>query len=90
MWEVFNKRLRAEERDGSFGFDFEAIYDEIKPGGSFTYSFGERKATTEFKNLINQTEVVIVFDPENEIPIEMQRGGWQSILDNFKNYTETN
>ena len=81
---------RMEARDGSFGFDFEAIYDEINPGQSFTYSFGDRKDNVEFKSLINQTEVIIVFDPENENPIEMQRGGWQSILDNFKNYTETN
>ena len=81
---------RMEARDGSSGFDFEAIYDEINPGQSFTYSFGDRKVTVEFKNLVNQTEVIIVFDPENENPIEMQRGGWQSILDNFKNYTETN
>ena len=81
---------RMEARDGSSGFDFEAIYDEINPGQSFTYSFGDRKVTVEFKNLVNQTEVIIVFDPENENPIEMQRAGWQSILDNFKNYTETN
>ena len=81
---------RMEARDGSSGFDFEAIYDEINPGQSFTYSFGDRKVTVEFKNLVNQTEVIIVFDPENENPIEMQRGGWQSILDNFKKYTETN
>ena len=81
---------RMEARDGSSGFDFEAIYDEINPGQSFAYSFGDRKVTVEFKNLVNQTEVIIVFDPENENPIEMQRGGWQSILDNFKKYTETN
>ena len=81
---------RMEARDGSFGFDFEAIYDEINSGQSFTYSFGDRTLTVEFKSLINQTEVIIVFDPEDENPIEMQKGGWQSILDNFKNYTETN
>jgi hypothetical protein len=37
-----------------------------------------------------KTEIIIVFDPENENSIEMQKGGWQAILDNFKNYTETN
>ncbi len=81
---------RMEANDGSFGFDFEAIYDEIKTGESFTYSFGDRKATVEFKNLEHQTEIMVVFDPENENPIEMQKGGWQAILNNFKNYTETN
>ena len=81
---------RMEAKDGSFGFDFEAIYEEIKTGESFSYSFGDRKATVEFKNLENQTEIMIVFDPENENPIEMQKGGWQAILNSFKNYTETN
>ena len=81
---------RMEAKDGSFGFDFEAIYEEIKTGESFSYSFGDRKATVEFKNLENQTEITIVFDPENENPIELQKGGWQAILNSFKNYTETN
>ena len=81
---------RMEAKDGSFGFDFKAIYEEIKTGESFSYSFGDRKATVEFKNLENQTEITIVFDPENENPIEMQKGGWQAILNSFKNYTETN
>ena len=81
---------RMEAKDGSFGFDFEAIYEEIKTGESFSYSFGDRKATVEFKNLENQTEITIVFDPENENPIEMQKEGWQAILNSFKNYTETN
>ena len=81
---------RMEAKDGSFGFDFEAIYEEIKTGESFSYSFGDRKATVEFKNLENQTEITIVFDPENENPIEIQKEGWQAILNSFKNYTETN
>lgn len=81
---------RMEAKDGSFGFDFEAIYDEIKWGQSFTYSFGDRKATVELKGLDKQTEIMVVFDPEDENPVEIQKGGWQAILDNFKTYTETN
>ena len=38
----------------------------------------------------NQTEVIITFDPETENSIELQKNGWQAILNNFKNYTETN
>ncbi len=83
-------KARMEARDGSFGFDFEAIYTEINAGENFTYSFGERTATVQFNNADNQTEVVITFDPENENPAELQKSGWQSILNNFKNYTETN
>ncbi len=80
---------RMEAKDGSFGFDFDATYVEINEGQSFTYEFGGRFATVEFKETNGQTEVTITFDPETEHPIEMQRRGWQSILDNFKSYTET-
>jgi uncharacterized protein YndB with AHSA1/START domain len=83
-------KARMEAKDGSFGFDFETIYSDIKTGKEFTYGFGGREATVQFNSLDNQTEVVVSFDPENENPIELQRGGWQAILDNFKSYTENN
>ncbi|HEX8277591.1 MAG TPA: SRPBCC family protein [Segetibacter sp.] len=84
-------KARMEAKDGSFGFDFEAVYEELEIGRSFTYAFGDRKSTVEFvSNNNNQTTVVVTFDPEKENPIEMQKGGWQSILDNFKSYTELN
>lgn len=81
---------RMEAKDGSFGFDFEAIYDEIKMGKSFSYSFEDRNVTVELKDLGDKTKIIVVFDPEQENSIEMQKGGWQAILNNFKNYTETN
>lgn len=84
-------KARMEAKDGSFGFDFEAVYEEVEIGKSFTYVFGDRKATVEFLSDNNsQATVVVTFDPENEHPIELQKGGWQSILDNFKRYTEMN
>jgi uncharacterized protein YndB with AHSA1/START domain len=81
---------RMEARDGSFGFDFDAIYTEINTLESFTYQFGERFAKIEFNNMNNQTEVIITFDPETENSIELQKNGWQAILNNFKNYIESN
>ncbi len=81
---------RMEARDGSFGFDFEAIYTEIVEGKNFTYEFGGRSATVQFIDLGNQTEVVVSFDAENENPIELQKNGWQAILNNFKQYSESN
>ena len=83
-------KARMEAKDGSFGFDFETIYTEIEEGKQFTYGFGGRTATVQFNNLGSQTEVVISFDPENENPVDMQKAGWQSILNNFKEYTENN
>ncbi|PHN02557.1 SRPBCC family protein [Flavilitoribacter nigricans] len=81
---------RMEAKDGSFGFDFEGIYSDITEGEAFTYSFGGREANVKFNKLGDQTEVVITFDPEQENPIEMQKAGWQSILENFKKYVEAN
>ena len=77
-------RARMEAKDGSFGFDFEAIYSEIIEGEQFTYQFDGRTATVIFKVINNHTEITVIFDPENENPIEMQKGGWQAILNNFK------
>ena len=79
---------RMEARDGSFGFDFEAVYTEIIAGETFTYEFGGRKSTVTFQEQNGKTEVCVAFDPETENHIELQRKGWQAILDNFKNYTE--
>ena len=81
---------RMEAKDGSFGFDFDAIYTEIKLGESFTYEFGGRYASVELKEQAGQTEITITFDPETENPVELQKQGWQAILNNFKKYVETN
>lgn len=81
---------RMEAKDGSFGFDFNAVYTEINEGENFTYEFGGRLAKVDFKETEGQTEVIVTFDPEAENSIELQRNGWQAILDNFKKYTESN
>jgi uncharacterized protein YndB with AHSA1/START domain len=81
---------RMEARDGSFGFDFDAIYTDIKEGEHFTYEFGGRRSTVSFEEKDGKTLVTVSFDPENENPIELQRNGWQMILDNFKKHVDTN
>lgn len=81
---------RMEAKDGSFGFDFDAVYTHVSRGESFTYKFGERLATVTFEDLGGQTVVTITFDPETENSIELQKNGWQAILDNFKKYAEGN
>lgn len=80
---------RMEAKDGSFGFDLEAIYNEIIEGKSFTFTLPDgRQVDALFEKDGIQTVVTITFDPENENPPEFQKAGWQSILDNFKKYTE--
>lgn len=81
---------RMEAKDGSFGFDFEAIYDLVSPYENFTYTLAdERKIDVKFIDLGEKTTMTIMFDAENENPIELQKAGWQAILNNFKAYTET-
>jgi len=81
-------KARMEAKDGSFGFDFEAVYTHIEEGKSFAYDFGGRKAQVTFKSFGNATNVEICFDPEEQNPLELQQQGWQAILTNFKNYVE--
>jgi uncharacterized protein YndB with AHSA1/START domain len=81
---------RMEAKDGSFGFDFDAVYTAIQLENSLTYEFGGRYATVEFNEQNDGTAVMITFDPETINPIELQRNGWQAILNNFKSYTEKN
>ncbi len=78
-------------KDGSFSFDFEGVYSHVEPKKVIEYGLGDgRKVKITFTAMGNETKVVETFNPEKENPIEMQRGGWQAILDNFKKYTETN
>ena len=82
---------RMEAKDGSFGFDFEAIYDEVINHEKIVYTMLDgRQAINSFENDGATTKVVITFDAENENPVDMQRDGWQAILNNFKKYVETN
>lgn len=80
---------RMEAKDGSFGFDFQATYDEVLPEKRITYTMSDgRKATTTFETTNGGSLVVTVFDAENSHPIEMQKDGWQAILNNFKAHSE--
>ncbi|HTF04913.1 MAG TPA: SRPBCC family protein [Bacteroidia bacterium] len=82
---------RMEAKDGSFGFDFEGVYNEVVPNKVIAYTLGDgRKVETEFGTVGSETWIVTKFDAETENSLEMQRGGWQAILDNFKKYTEAN
>lgn len=82
---------RMEAKDGSFGFDFGGVYDEVKTNELIEYTMGDgRQAKVTFSPSGNDTKVVIVFDAETENSVEMQKGGWQAILDNFKKYVEAN
>jgi uncharacterized protein YndB with AHSA1/START domain len=82
---------RMEAKDGSFGFDFGGVYDQVKTNELIEYTLGDgRKVVVNFSSNGNSTKVVETFDAENIHPVDFQKSGWQAILDNFKNYVETN
>ncbi len=82
---------RMEAKDGSFGFDFGGVYDDVRLNEFIAYTLGDgRKVKIFFSELGNETKVVETFEAENLNSIEMQKEGWQAILDNFKKYTEEN
>lgn len=81
---------RMEAKDGSAGFDFGGIYDEVKPNELIGYTIGDgRKVKVTFSSGGDETKVTETFEAESTNPLEMQRAGWQAILDNFKKYTES-
>ena len=80
---------RMEARDGSIGFDFGGTYDEVKIYELIRYTMGDgRKVEVLFREKDGETTVTETFDAEDQNSIELQRSGWQSIMDNFKKYAE--
>jgi uncharacterized protein YndB with AHSA1/START domain len=77
-------------KDGSVSFDFEGTYDEVIENQRIAYTTAdERKVVISFLSSGNITRISETFEAENIHPAEMQRAGWQAILDNFKKYVET-
>jgi len=79
---------RMEAKDGSIGFDFGGTYTRVEPMSLIEASFGDRNMSVAFTELAEGVLVSETFDAEDQNPIEMQRAGWQAILDNFKRHTE--
>lgn len=80
---------RMEAKDGSFGFDFSGVHKEVK-----LYTFIDsllddgRMLQVSFDYNDGKTFINEVFEAEMENSLELQRTGWQAILDNFKKYAE--
>jgi uncharacterized protein YndB with AHSA1/START domain len=76
-------------RDGSFSFDFEGVYDDVQLHKRIAYTMADgRTCEILFTEKDGGTEVTESFDAEGTNPVEMQRGGWQAILDRFKAHAE--
>lgn len=82
-------RSRMEARDGSMGFDFEGIYENLKNHELIEYVITDgRKVSILFKDHGSKTEIIETFEAEDVNSVDLQQAGWQSILDTFKKYAE--
>ena len=82
---------RMEAKDGSSGFDFEGTYEQVETNELIVYSISDGiKVEVIFTKDYNaSTKMATTFEAESTNPVEMQRDGWQAILNNFKKYVET-
>ena len=80
---------RMEAKDGSVGFAFSGIYEDVAQNARIVYRLeDDRKVLVTFEEAEGGVKVTETFDPEEINSIELQQAGWQGILDNFKKYTE--
>jgi uncharacterized protein YndB with AHSA1/START domain len=76
-------------KDGSFSFDFSGTYHEVIDHQRIAYTTDDdREVSITFEAIENQTKIIETFEAESINSLELQQGGWQAILDNFKKYTE--
>ena len=80
---------RMEAKDGSQGFDFGGTYTRVVPQKTIEYKMGDdREVQVEFIERADGVLVKETFDAESQNPPELQKQGWQAILDNFGKHVE--
>jgi uncharacterized protein YndB with AHSA1/START domain len=81
---------RMEAKDGSAGFDFGGVYTRVEPKQAIDYRMSDgREVANRFVSGPDGVDITVTFDAETENPEELQRAGWQAILDNFRQYVES-
>lgn len=90
LWVKGKFRTRMSSKDGTSGFDFEGVYTKIIKNERIEYTIPDgRKVKISFAGDRDHTKIIESFEAENENPYELQKGGWQAILNNFKKYCES-
>lgn len=83
----FNYRM--ESKDKKNGFDFFGTYTKVIPEHRIEYVLGDRRSVAIYLRTTGEgTEVTETFDVEKENTLELQRSGWQTILDNYRKHAE--
>ena len=78
-----------KQRTGAGGFDYTGTFEDAVACKSLKSSLADgRKVEASFSGAGTETTVVVKFDPDKQVSEDMQKAGWQAILDNFKKYTE--
>jgi uncharacterized protein YndB with AHSA1/START domain len=75
-------------KDGSFSFDFEAVYDEIRTHEFISYTLTEGRRSEIHFSGTNPVTLTETFEPNNEDPVAMQRDFCQAVLTSFKRHAE--
>jgi len=84
-------KSRMEAKDGSYGFDFGGVYDQVDTNKYIEYTMGDnRNVTITFTEQGGATHISETFDAETIHPVDFQKAGWQAIMDNYKKYAEAN
>lgn len=80
---------RMEAKDKSFGFDFGGTYTKVIRHTHIAYVMSDgRKVSIDFDSQDGRTRITETFDPESENSPEMQKQGWQAIMESFRKYAE--
>ena len=78
---------RMESTDGKYGFDFGGTFDAVEPPHLLAYTLGDgRKVRVTFESVASGTHIVETFEAEGENSVELQRQGWQAIMDSYRKY----
>lgn len=80
---------RMEAKDGSFGFNFAGTYTRIVPHRHIGYALDDRKVEVDFIPTGDAVGVRVTFDADSTHSVDLQRAGWQAILDNFARHVQT-
>lgn len=76
-------------KDKSASFDFTGVYTDVQEHAVIAYEMDDgRKVHITFESTPEGVHIVETFDPEQTNPEDMQRAGWQAILNTFAAYVE--